>query len=707
MLLESQFALASIVEDATRRQMDSDALRDGTCAPNGVAMNPTRNVTTRDLDPGWSSKKRKLSECFAGSPISSIVCIELCAGSARLSAALAAKGFKTTAVDHIKNRHRQCHPCIKIDLSTDEGYKYVLSLLKSGLVMYLHAAPPCGTASRAREKKISSRLKKKGVPEPRPLRSTAFPEGLPSLAGSDKTRVLKANDIYKRIALLVETAMQMNIVASVENPTRSYLWTTKFFKHMIDLGDLHEVTFQQCMWGSSRNKWSTWYVSHSCFDEQAVLCDGLHEHEGWTIRKVNGRWHFATADEAEYPQELCNKVADIILQVAINAGGQQLQTQPKQPKTKNLQLTMAAAGRQPRGDKFPAIIPEFAYKVSRQTSLALDVKKNKHLSAKLCDELQVPHPAKLLQIETGKDEEEKKYTAEIGVWRTPDEFVEQAMLVQHPFDDSSSMDDTNKMNIFLLLTEGPEARATKCKISLEYYKQRAAALQEEEDFIHRQLDEDRQRIVKGKRSLLFEEMCRDAGIHGEDLHHLQLAGVNLTGEDGDTRLFTKQAQKPAMSVVQLMKSSKWSRNMILRRKKEQTTDEVRQAVWDTTLGEVERGWLQGPFTEQQVRLRLGPLFVASKRFGLEQSDKVRQIDNLSESLVNAAYRASYKLDLDGVDGISVMARTFVEATTNDRVVRVQMRDGSWKVGKLHESLSVSGARNIAGLGLSLQTSSCG
>lgn len=579
----------------------------------------------------------------------------------------------------------------------------MLSLLKSGMVMYLHAAPPCGTASKAREKKISSRLKKKGVPEPRPLRSTAFPEGLPSLTGSEKTRVQKANDIYKRIAMLAEAAIQMNIVVSVENPTRSYLWSTKFFKHLIDSEYLHEVTFQQCMWGSSRNKWSTWYVSHPCFDELALLCDGSHEHEGWTIRKVNGRWHFATADEAEYPQELCNKVSDIILQVAIDAGGQQLQTPPKQPKTKNLQLTMAAAGRQPRGDKFPAIIPEFAYKVSRQTSLALDVKKNKHLSTKLCEELQVPHPAKLLQLEVGKDEEEKKYTAEIGVWRTPNQFIEQAMQVQHPFDDSSSLDDVNKMNIFLLLTEGPEARATKCKISLEYYKQRAAALQEEENLIHRQLDEDRQRIVEGKRFLLFEEMCKDAGILGENLHHLQLAGVNLTGEDGNTGLFTKQVQKPAMTVVQLKKSSKWSRNMILKRKKEQTTTEVRQAVWDTTLGEVERGWLQGPLTEQQVRQRLGPLFVASKRFGLEQSDKIRQIDNLSESLVNAAFGASYKLDLDGVDGISVLARTFVEATTNDRVVRVQMRDGSWKVGKLHESLSVSGARNLAGRTLDLDS----
>ena len=112
-------------------------------------------------------------------------------------------------------------------------------------------------------------------------------------------------------------------------------------------------------------------------------------------------------------------------------------------------------------------------------------------------------------MEKGKNEEEKNYVAEIGVWRTPSQFVGQALQAQHPFDDSSSLEDVNKMNIFLLLTEGPEARSRKCKVSLEHYKQRAAALQEEEDLIHRQLDEDRQQIVKGERFLSSLKKCAE------------------------------------------------------------------------------------------------------------------------------------------------------------------------------------------------------
>ena len=42
-----------------------------------------------------------------------------------------------------------------------------------------------------------------------------------------------------------------------------------------------------------------------------------------------------------------------------------------------------------------------------------------------------------------------------------------------------------------------------------------------------------------------------------------------------------------------------------------------------------------PMSEQQIAAKLGPLFVVSRRFGLAQADKIRPIDDLSESLVNS------------------------------------------------------------------------
>ena len=72
---------------------------------------------------------------------------------------------------------------------------------------------------------------------------------------------------------------------------------------------------------------------------------------------------------------------------------------------------------------------------------------------------------------------------------------------------------------------------------------------------------------------------------------------------------------------------------------------VLKVIWDGACDEAAKGWLSGPYTEQSLTEKLGPMFVVSRRFGLEQPDKIRAIDDMSESLVNAAYGSYYKLDL--------------------------------------------------------------
>lgn len=162
-------------------------------------------------------------------------------------------------------------------------------------------------------------------------------------------------------------------------------------------------------------------------------------------------------------------------------------------------------------------------------------------------------------------------------------------------------------------------------------------------------------------------MCIDAGIDDPGLCDLQVNGTPLTGKSGKSNLFEDEDNIPAMSDVQLMKSSRWSRKMLSKRKSQIATDLCVEAeIWKGALEESEKGWLNGPMSEQEVADKYGSLFVASPRFGLRQSDKVRPIDDMSISLVNSSFSSSYKLSLDGVDGISVLSRTFLEAVDDDR-----------------------------------------
>ena len=102
------------------------------------------------------------------------VFIELCAGSAKLSAACAARGMTALSIDHSSNRHRTRHHVMNLDLSDWQSWEILKTICINHKVVWVHIAPPCGTASRVRERQLST-----GHHGPKPLRSSRYPEGFP------------------------------------------------------------------------------------------------------------------------------------------------------------------------------------------------------------------------------------------------------------------------------------------------------------------------------------------------------------------------------------------------------------------------------------------------------------------------------------------------------------------------------------------------
>ena len=89
---------------------------------------------------------------------------------------------------------------------------------------YVHASPPCGTATRAREKRVSAQLKALGASDPMQLRSPRWPAGLPSLTGLNLHKVTLANQIYDWLAKFFMLCYLRGVKWSCENPKRSFLW---------------------------------------------------------------------------------------------------------------------------------------------------------------------------------------------------------------------------------------------------------------------------------------------------------------------------------------------------------------------------------------------------------------------------------------------------------------------------------------------------
>ncbi len=123
-----------------------------------------------------------------GIPSKMCYTVELCAGTAGFTASLARAGFEALAIDHRFNRHAAKVPCITLDLALRSSWAVLEDLLATGRLVYVHGAPPCGTASRSRDKPVPAAQLRAGAPDVRPVRSEDCPCGLPGLAGIEKKR---------------------------------------------------------------------------------------------------------------------------------------------------------------------------------------------------------------------------------------------------------------------------------------------------------------------------------------------------------------------------------------------------------------------------------------------------------------------------------------------------------------------------------------
>ena len=123
----------------------------------------------------------------AGRPLGEVVALEVFCGSGRLTASLKREGFDAFGVDQCVLKSASCS-VLQLDLTQEDATAHLWSIVKDPAVQFIHFAPPCGTASRARD------IQFKGAPPI--LRSPKQPHGVDGLEGLNATRVAKANSLY-------------------------------------------------------------------------------------------------------------------------------------------------------------------------------------------------------------------------------------------------------------------------------------------------------------------------------------------------------------------------------------------------------------------------------------------------------------------------------------------------------------------------------
>ena len=291
-------------------------------------------------------------------------------------------------IDHHSNRFEPKVSFLPIDLSTLSAQHLMDDLVHQMRPLWIHCGIPCGTASRARQLPISSRLKALGVPTPRPLRSAKFPLGLPDLTTLEAAKVESASAVYRTCVRVLFAAYKVNSIVSIENPARAWTWAA-LAALVVQFGrdngcpdfvdwyfNLHDVFFSMCMHGGQRKKDTRLKSSPQIFSSLAAQCDGSHSHEPYGQKREGGSWKFDTAAEAQYPRVLCLRM--------VKAASQAVAPAMFADTSRRFRLdSLAALGEQTV--KHPPLIPEYRQVVWSPTVPSQECKLLPDYSEAQCD----------------------------------------------------------------------------------------------------------------------------------------------------------------------------------------------------------------------------------------------------------------------------------------------------------------------------------
>ena len=598
--------------------------------------------------------------------------------------------IKCVAIDWKNNKHEALAAPVALDSSTDEGEAALFDILHEAKPDYLHAAPPCGTSSKAREKPKSAELIAQGAPSPQPLRNEVWPWGIPGISARDQSRVLSANRLYRLVARLLVWAATAHCIFSVENPTNSWFWTC-LTAAIVELGaqactyynQLESVVFDHCVHGGDRPKSSKWLCTPGVLNNLAATCPGessAHKHLPWGVHQnlqKDGRWVFDTAAEGAYPELLCQRVAKLL---AKHLGFSPL------PLTR-----VADPIRQTRHSR--QLMPEYA-EVKKCTTSSLPSVPHKILNRnKGVKEVRgsgLPSNAAasscpsgtLLEDDQASETPLEEDLMEVGIYRTPEDFLAKSLELKHPMGSESTISDWNKSALFRMLTTKPAHLVQERASFLSSVLKKREELEPQERALHESMPRHIQKVMKGKKILLLKHLLTCLGYDDLKVIDLLIYGVGLSGEQPLPPYARVKVSSATATKEDLERESAWRRVAILAKS---TPDEDVEPLQALSNKEVQAGFLEGPFSSPEaVSEHLGRSdWLATPRFLLYQGQraKPRCIDDAKASGLNATYSALEKLELQDANYVCLLAITAGRLSSRPHA-QVTLSNGSVLKGAL-------------------------
>jgi hypothetical protein len=264
----------------------------------------------------------------------------------------------------------------------------------------------------------------------------------------------------------------------------------------------------------------------------------------------------------------------------------------------------------------------------------------------------------------------------VGLLLEPERFLQQAMLAKHPYDMPTAIPEIIKHSIAEILNRGPSGITRHRLDQLRILSSRAKELANSEAALHASLDAPTQKVLEGKNLLLLKEVLQKLDYQDTSLVDDILRGCDMHGVTPSSRgAFPKRPRVAQSTASQVRQQAKWRGPVTLSEMRKSFQQEQATVIWDACVDEKERGWVQGPYTRQQVDVLHPDGWLLTKRFAIKQNDKYRIIDDCLDSSGNDALTSTEKLDLHDVDTLAAVLRTAMEVSHSSGPSHIPLLDG--------------------------------
>eukprot|EP00438_Fugacium_kawagutii_P028097 Skav236590 [mRNA] locus=scaffold415:10761:12503:+ [translate_table: standard] len=173
-------------------------------------------------------------------------------------------------------------------------------------------------------------------------------------------------------------------------------------------------------------------------------------------------------------------------------------------------------------------------------------------------------------------------------------------------------------------------------------------LKDREEPLRSSMSQRRSAVLRNKRLALFEKLISESNHQDANLIEDLIRGFDLTGGLPKSGVFDRHLCPAKVSCDNLRTYAKVSRDSSLKTVSSSGEEELERGLWEATLKEVCKGFLEGPVEPESMP----PDSLLTKRFPARQKNKIRPIDDYKASMVNQSVAQTEGVAIHTIDHIA-------------------------------------------------------